>query len=45
MGQQEAATQARNPLSTVLAAAFGELIRRDAMRLGKVVKESGAAVD
>jgi len=27
------------------AAAFGELIRRDTVRLGKVVKDSGATVD
>jgi tripartite-type tricarboxylate transporter receptor subunit TctC len=33
------------PVVAGSAAAFGELIRRDTLRLGKVVKDSGATVD
>ena len=33
------------PVVAGTAAAFGELIRRDTVRLGKVVKDSGATVD
>ena len=33
------------PVVAGSAAAFGELIRRDTVRLGKVVKDSGATVD
>ena len=33
------------PAVAGIAAAFGELIRRDTVRLGKVVKDSGATVD
>lgn len=33
------------PVVASTAAAFGELIRRDTVRLGKVVKDSGATVD
>jgi len=33
------------PVVAGTAAAFGELIRRDTIRLGKVVKDSGATVD
>ena len=33
------------PVVAGSAAAFGELIRRDTARLGKVVKDSGATVD
>ena len=33
------------PVVAGSAASFGELIRRDTVRLGKVVKDSGATVD